>query len=77
MLVRFIIGVILGFVFGALAAKSDGKENIPLIVSGFVCAGYVLYSGSYGFEFLILGAVEVIIGAVIGLKILDKGDPVE
>lgn len=64
-----IIGFVLGFLFGSIKS-SDTKtdKDIPKYPSilFILIAGFLMFSASFGVEWLVVGIVEVFIGGFVG-----------
>jgi len=65
-----LIGFVIGWLGGVTkAAEKRGAQNTGLQgLIGLVFIGFLIFSASFGFEWLIMAVVEVIIGAFVGIK---------
>lgn len=65
-----LIGFVIGWLGGVTkAAEKRGAQNQGLQgLIGLAFIGFLIFSASFGFEWLIMAVVEVFIGAIVGIK---------
>lgn len=69
-----LIGFILGFFFGMSSPFKTQGQNIGLYpaLSVLVILGFLMFSASFGIEWLVMGLIEVFVGAAVGSAIYKK-----
>ena len=65
-----LIGFGIGWLGGsAKAAEKKGAQNKSLqVIIGIASIAFLLFSATFGLQWLLMAVVEVIIGVVIGIK---------
>ena len=65
-----LIGFGIGWLGGsAKAAEKKGARNKSLqVMIGIAAIAFLIFSATFGLQWLLMAVVEVIIGAVIGIK---------
>ena len=65
-----LIGFGIGWLGGsAKAAEKKGAQNKSLqIIIGIASIAFLLFSATFGFQWFLMGLVEVSVGVVIGIK---------